>query len=156
MDSLPKDSQFHIRTPEYLESFEPFKDPQSFNPIAEVVGTYLKENDRSSLRCLDSMAGTGIVGRKMQELSPAIRIVYQDKSQKMLSSNVYQSKDERVLSDATALSMAGKSFDIVFCRGGLNNVAKEDYPKILGEWLRVLGEHGIIVLQDHFATTEEE
>jgi len=149
-------SQFDIRKPEYLESYDHFKDPASFKQITEVVGRYLKQKSLSSVRCLDSMAGTGLVGRRMKELFPEIKVVYQDGSKQMLSSNVYQDSDERVLSNAKALELGDKSFDIVFCRAGLNNVKKEDYPKILAEYLRVLNDHGIVILMDHFARTEGE
>lgn len=147
-------NQFNIRTPEYLESYKPFFDSDSLNQITVSIQKHIKETSRSSLRCLDSMAGTGIVGHQMKVVFPELQVVYQDKSQKMLSSRTYQN-DERVLSDATALGMASESFDIVFCRGGLNNVSKEDYLKIFGEYIRVLREGGVVILQDHFAQTEE-
>ena len=154
----PKGSQFNIRQPQYLESYGNFKDPDSFKPIANVVERYLKHKNPTSVRCLDSMAGTGLVGRKMQELFPGIKVVYQDGSIKMLSFGAYQNSDERILLDATTLdvAIADKSFDIVFCRAGLNNVKKEDYPKILAGQLRVLNNNGILILMDHFAQTEEE
>lgn len=158
MENSPnlKGSQFNIRQPYYLESYDHFKDPTSFEPIANIVGRYLKQKDRSSVRCLDSMAGTGLVGRNMQKLFPGIKVVYQDGSSKMLSSEAYQNSDERVLSDATVLNAADKSFDIVFCRAGLNNVKKEDYPQIIAEQLRVLNDGGILILMDHFAQTGED
>jgi len=102
------------------------------------------------------MAGTGLIGRNMQKLFPEIKVVYQDGSKKMLSSGVYKDSDERVLSDTTALGMADKSFDVVFCRAGLNNVKKEDYPRILAEYMKVLHDDGIVILMDHFAQTEEQ
>lgn len=149
-------SQFDVRKPDYLESYDHFKDPESFKAIAGVVEKYIKQKGSSSLCYLDSMAGTGLVGRNMQKLFPEIEIVYQDGSKKMLSSDVYKNDDERLLSDATDIPVNDKSFDIVFCRAGLNNVKKEDYQKILGEQLRVLNDNGVLILMDHFAQTEEE
>ncbi|MEI7709288.1 MAG: class I SAM-dependent methyltransferase, partial [bacterium] len=149
-------SQFDVRKPEYLETYDHFKDPASFKQIAKIVEKHLGQKDRSSVRCLDSMAGTGLVGRNMQKLFPGIKVVYQDGSKHMLSSDAYGESDERVLSDATAMSLNDKSFDIVFCRAGLNNVKEADYPRIIAEQLRVLNDDGIIILMDHFAQTEEE
>lgn len=149
-------SQFEVRQPQYLETYSPFTDPESFKPIASLVKNHLKQRDPSSVRCLDSMAGTGLVGRNMQKLFPGINVVFQDASEKMLDSDVFKDTDQRILSNATALSFVDKSFDIVFCRAGLNNVRQEDYPKILREQLRVLNDDGMLVLMDHFAYTEEE
>lgn len=157
MNEFPKgQSQFDVRKPEYLETYDHFKDPASFKQIANIVEKHLGQKDRSSVRCLDSMAGTGLVGRNMQKLFPGIKVVYQDGSKKMLSSDVYVEGDERVLSDATAISFDDKSFDVVFCRAGLNNVKEADYSKIIAEQLRVLNDDGILILMDHFARTEEE
>lgn len=66
-------SQFNIRKPEYLETFEPFKDSLSFKQILNVVQSYVPRN-QSFLRCLDSMAGTGLVGRKIKEMFPIFTI----------------------------------------------------------------------------------
>ena len=147
--------QFTIRQPEYLESFEAFRDSTSLKQIATKVEEQVSKKG-GSLRCLDSMAGTGIVGRQMKQVFGQIKMVYQDKSPKMLKADVYQDDDERITSDATELGLPDDSFDIIFCRGGLNNVAKEDYPKILSEYIRILSADGIAILQDHFARTEEE
>jgi len=76
------------------------------------------------------MAGTGIVGRKMREVFSGIEVVFQDKSPGMLSSDAYQN-DERILSDVTAIGVSDELFDIIFCRGGLNNLGEDDYPKAL-------------------------
>lgn len=145
--------QFSIRTPEYLESYDPFHNSISLNQIAINIQEQIKVKG-DSLRCLDSMAGTGIVGRKMREVFSGIEVVFQDKSPGMLSSDAYQN-DERILSDVTAIGVSGELFDIIFCRGGLNNLGEDDYPKALREYLRVLRNDGIIILQDHFAKTEE-
>jgi len=149
-----KQDQFSIRTPEYLETFKPFRDPTSINQFVKVVQDYAQKKG-AFLDCLDSMAGTGIVGHKIKEKFEKFHIVYQDKSKKMLSSNFYRKEDERILSDSTSLDIADKSFDIVFCRVGLNNICKSDYPKALKEYIRVLRNEGVGILQDHFAHTEE-
>jgi len=151
---MDRESQFIIRTPEYLESFEPFRDATSINHIAGIIQSEIEQKG-SNLRCLDSMAGTGIVGRKMKELFQDLQIVYQDGGKKMLSSDVYED-EERVLADSKALSIKPGVFDIIFCRGGLNNVSKEDYQKILAEYMRVLQDDGIGIVQDHFGATKRE
>jgi len=146
--------QFAIRNPEYLERFRPFHNPTSFEQIAAAVQKGLDIN-KAAARCLDSMAGTGMVGHYLKKIFKNIHVVFQDKSEKMLASAAYSAEDERVLSDAAALPFADQSFDIVTCRVGLNNVSEKDYPKILSEYLRVLSDKGIVVLQDHFADTPE-
>ena len=152
---MEQGSQFNIRKPIYLKTFEFFKDPTSFNQIADVMRKHLRGKNNSP-RCLDAMAATGHVGRKMKEIFPEINVVYQDKSQKMLSSDEYLEDSGRILSDGAALPVSDKSFDIVCCRMGLNNVAEVNYPKILKEYLRVLNDDGVVILQDHFARTGEE
>jgi ubiquinone/menaquinone biosynthesis C-methylase UbiE len=146
--------QFSIREPLYLETFKPFSADVSFEQIARAVQSHTDRNGKP-LDCLDSMAGIGIVGRKIREMIGGLRVVYQDKSRKMLDSDKYDEKEERILCDATQLSIPDDSFDIVLCRAGLNNIAKEDYPKVLREYVRVLRPKGIGVLQDHFAQTPE-
>ncbi len=146
--------QFKIRQPDYLKYFEAFRDSTSLQQIATKVQEQIaKKGD--TLRCMDSMAGTGIVGQKMKETFVNIDMVYQDKSPLMLDSDAYHD-EERVESDAAKMTFPDNSFDVIFCRGGLNNVGKEDYPTILKEYLRVLSEDGIAIIQDHFTQTEEE
>jgi len=99
---------------------------------------------------LDSMAGTGIVGRRMQELFGKLNVTYHDKSKKMLLSDKHKGH-QRIMADATALSIADDSFDIIFCHAGLNNVNCGDYLKIFKEYIRVLRNNGVIIFQDHFA-----
>lgn len=152
---MPKGrDQFNIREPHYLETFKPFSADISFAQIANAIRSHTDCNGKP-LDCLDSMAGIGIVGRKIREMIGGLRVVYQDKSGKMLASDKYDENDERVLCDSAKLSMPDDSFDIVLCRAGLNNIAKEDYPKVLREYVRVLRPKGIGVLQDHFAQTPE-
>ena len=146
--------QFTIRQPEYLESFEAFRDSKSLQQIITKVQEQITQKGEN-LHCLDSMAGTGIIGHKIKEVFDKIKIVYQDKSPKMLESGAYQD-NERILSDATEIGLPDDSFDIVFCRGGLNNVSKDDYPLILCEYTRIINANGITILQDYFARTVEE
>lgn len=152
---MEKKDQFTIRQPEYLESFEAFRDEESFLQIATKVKEQIDKKGGNNLNCLDSMAGTGVVGRKMKEVFDQIHVVFQDKSSKMLTSEVYQ-EENRVESDASYTGLQESSFDIIFCRGGLNNVAAENYPAILREYVRLLKRDGIAILQDHFARTQEE
>jgi|GEM_PF-4979972 len=144
--------QFSIREPQYLENFKPFSENISFAQIADSIKTGITTHGKP-LDCLDSMAGIGIVGRKIRQMINNLHIVYQDKSEKMLASDKYDENDKRVLCDAAKLSLPDDSFDIVLCRAGLNNISKEDYPKVLREYVRVLRNGGIGVLQDHFAQT---
>jgi len=147
-------NQFTIRNPEYLETFEAFRDSESLRQIAlEIKKQIVKKGQ--NLKCLDSMAGTGIVGRKMKETFNTIEIISQDKSPKMLTADPYE-EEERVKSDAAKTGFIDDTFDIVLCRGGLNNVAKEDYPNILKEYIRIMKVDGVTILQDHFAGTDEE
>ena len=147
--------QFEIRKPEYLESFKPFRDSISLNQIASFVEEQINQKGQNTVRCLDSMAGTGIVGKKMKEIFPEISITYQDASEKMLSSE-HLTGEETIFSDAKAINVENNSFDIVFCRGGLNNVSEKEYRNILEEYIRIICNDGIIIIQDHFAQTDEQ
>ncbi|MBU1350207.1 methyltransferase domain-containing protein [Patescibacteria group bacterium] len=151
---MEKIDQFTIRQPEYLETFEAFHDSESLRQIALILKQQIDKKGEA-LKCLDSMAGTGIVGRKMKETFSEIQVVFQDKSPKMLKADSYE-EEERIESDAAQTGLQDNNFDVVLCRGGLNNVAKEDYPKILKEYARVVKNDGVIIIQDHFARTEEE
>jgi len=151
---MDKRDQFTIRQPEYLETFEAFRDSESLRQIAIRIQQQIDKKGEA-LKCLDSMAGTGIVGCKMKETFSEIQVVFQDKSPKMLKADSYE-EEERIESDAAQTGLQDNNFDVVLCRGGLNNVAKEDYPKILKEYVRVVKNDGVIIIQDHFARTEEE
>ena len=106
-------------------------------------------------KALDDAYESGYIGDKMKETFNEIQVVFQDKSPKMLKADSYK-KEERIESDAAETGLQDSNFDVVLCRGGLNNVAKEDYPKILKEYIRVVKNDGAIIIQDHFARTEEE
>jgi ubiquinone/menaquinone biosynthesis C-methylase UbiE len=101
------------------------------------------------------MAGTGIVGRAMRTSSPRIRVTFQDKSRLMLASDSYAGEDV-IHSDACDIPVSAKSFDIVTCRAGLNNVVQEHYEGIIREYLRIVKDDGVVLIQDHFARTEAE
>jgi len=148
-----KQDQFSIRTPEYLETFQPFRDSLSLSQIKNAVQDYVRDRIGSFI-CLDSMAGTGIVGRELKYIFERLQIIFQDKSEKMLNSFCYSNEDKRILSDAAATGIAGNTIDMVFCRVGLNNVGKGDYPKIMREYIRIMRNDGLGILQDHFAVSE--
>lgn len=150
---MDKRDQFTIRQPEYLETFEASRDSESLRQIALIIKQQIDKKGKD-LKCLDSMAGTGIVGRKMKETFNEIQVVFQDKIPKMLKADSYE-EEKRVESDVAQTGLQDNNFDVVLCRGDLNNVAREDYPKILKEYVRVVKNDGVIIIQDHFARTEE-
>jgi SAM-dependent methyltransferase len=146
--------QFQVRTPEYLESAEGFRNPTSLVQIALAIEP--KVMTEGEVLCMDAMAGTGIVGKEMSKKFPNLSITYQDKSERMLNATTYSETDNRVLSDASELTFSPELFDVIICRAGLNNVARNQYAKILQEFLRVLKSDGVIVLQDHFGANIEQ
>ncbi len=147
--------QFSIRSPKYLENFKLFRDETSLQQIASAIDPFVQGRP-GKVKCLDAMAGTGIVGKSMQKVFEALEVTFLDKSERMLASDSYSDSDNnRVLADIAETGLEDHSFDLILCRGGLNNLGEKQYRSVLTEFARILKNDGLIVLQDHFAASSE-
>lgn len=145
--------QFSVRSPQYLENFKPFRDETSLQQIASAIDPFVRGR-HGKVKCLDAMAGTGIVGKAMQEVFEALEVTFLDKSERMLASESH-SDNNRVLADIAETGLEDHSFDLILCRAGLNNLGEKQYHSVLTEFVRILKNDGLMMLQDHFAMTQE-
>ncbi|MFA6027992.1 MAG: class I SAM-dependent methyltransferase [Patescibacteria group bacterium] len=146
-------NQFDRRPPTYLEGYEGFRLPKSFQEIDAGL-SHLEKKDH--LRIADVMCGTGIVGKHLLEVIGADKItkmVFIDGSQKML--DAIETTLEKFQAFAEKLPFKDESFDLLVVRAGFNNVEKGLYVPILQELLRVLAKDGVLIVQDHFPIDEQ-
>ena len=103
------------------------------------------------------MSGIGIVGDYVAKKLGSQRVkqlVMTDASQAMLQAST--SKAEKVAGLAQTTIFQPKSFDVILCRAGLNNLEKDLYPDVLDKIIKTLDTDGILVVQDHFPLTASQ
>jgi ubiquinone/menaquinone biosynthesis C-methylase UbiE len=146
-------------TPSYLLAFDPFiNDPRSKEDACALVDKHLAETPagrQHSFSLLDVCCGTGLMGRAveahLQSLGKHVETTFLDKSGTILEDIEVMPTDGFIVSSVTSMNrVPSRSYDIVVCRYGFNNLPQEDWLKALVEVLRVLKPGGIFLLQDHF------
>jgi ubiquinone/menaquinone biosynthesis C-methylase UbiE len=138
----------------YLNSWKAFSsDERSSKYLQTLFNHHISAID--NLKVADVMSANGKNGKVFREAilkqGGSVTLSYIDASSEILSS-ISLGDDENIIhADVTHMpEILSDSFDVVLCRYGFNNLAKEQWNLALNEVLRILKPGGIFLLQDHF------